>query len=208
MTFVRGTNNATITKDNNSSNLRTNGNLYVGSSGTSGLYAGNSTIKGTLTAGNSGQFKVDANGNLNTSGTITGSKVYNAVYNDIVEFMEKEDYEEFIQAGDVVYFTDSGKVTKYREGINQNAIAGVVSSEETYGYALGGEGLKDNQKVPVALKGRVFIKTDNTMIHAGDYISVDACGCVYNSGEVYDPRYTLGIATKSEQNGRVFIMLK
>lgn len=208
LTFVRGTNNATITKDNNSSALRTNGNLYVGSSGTSALYAGNSTIKGTLTTGNSGQFKVDANGNLNTSGTITGSKVYNACYNDIVEFMEKEDYNEIIEAGDIVYFTDNGKVTKYKEGINQNAIAGVVSSEETYGYALGGEGLKDNEKVPVGLKGRVYVKTDNTMIHAGDYISVDACGCVYNSGEVYDARYTLGIATKIESGGKVLILLK
>ena len=163
----------------------------------------NVTVQKTI-----GKKELNIDGDLTVNGVVTGTKVLNAVYNDIVEFMEKENYDEVIEAGDVVYFTDSGKVTKYKEGINQNAIAGIVSSEETWGQALGGAGLDDNQKVPVALKGRVFVKTDNIMIHAGDYISVDACGCVYNSGEVYDPRYTLGIATRPEKDGKVFVLVK
>lgn len=78
VTFSRGTNDATITKDNNSTNLRTSNALYVGSSGSANLYAGttslgNTTVNGTLTG----------TGNWSTSGTITGSKVYNAVYNRI-----------------------------------------------------------------------------------------------------------------------------
>lgn len=147
-------------------------------------------------------------GDLTALGDIRANRVYNAVYNDIVEFMEKEDYDEDIEPGDVVYFNESGKVSKYHEGINATAIAGVVSSEETYGYALGGDGLEDNQKVPVALKGRVYVKTDNTNFHAGDFVAVDSCGCVYKGDKhIYD-NFVLGIATKPEENGKVFIMIK
>ena len=212
ITFKRGTNNATIIKDNNGTSLRTNGPLYIGSSGTQPLYSGNTVINGTLGIGGStysnSEFKVDADGNLNTSGTITGSKVYNAVYNDIVEFMEKADYEEVIEPGDIVYFDNNGKVTKWYEGVNSTAIAGVVSSEETYGYALGGAGLEDNQKVPIALKGRVYVKTDNTFIKAGDILAVDSCGCVYKQDTNTVDIFTIGIATKAEENGKVFVMIK
>ena len=123
--------------------------------------------------------------------------------------MEKADYKEIIEPGDVVYFNNEGKVCKWKEGISSTAIAGVVSSEETYGYALGGAGLEDNQKVPVALKGRVWVKTDNTNIKAGDLICVDSCGCVYKGDyNVFNFIYTLGIATKPEENGKVWMMIK
>lgn len=146
--------------------------------------------------------------NITATGDITAARVFNAVYNDICEFMEKEDYDEVIEPGDVVYFNDSGKVSKYHEGINSTAIAGVVSSEETYGYALGGDGLEDNQKVPVALKGRVWVKTDNTNFKPGDFVSVDSCGCVYKGDpHIYDI-FVLGIATKKEENGKVWMMIK
>lgn len=147
-------------------------------------------------------------GDVTATGDIRANRVYNAVYNDIIEFMEKEDYDEIIEAGDVVYFNESGKVSKYHDGINATAIAGVVSSEETYGYALGGDGLEDNQKVPVALKGRVWVKTDNTNFHAGDFVSVDSCGCVYKGDKhIYD-NFVLGIATKPEEDGKVYMMIK
>ncbi len=146
-------------------------------------------------------------GNIDATGhTITADKVYNAVYNDIVEFIEKEDYNEVIEAGDVVYFTDSGRVTKYKKGISDTAIAGIVSSEETYGYALGGDGLNDNQKVPVALKGRVYVKTNSTDIHAGDIIGVDFNHNITVLSE-FD-FYTLGIATQCEKDGKVLVWVK
>ena len=147
-------------------------------------------------------------GDITATGEIRASKVYNAVYNDIVEFMEKEDYDEVIEAGDIVYFNESGKVSKYHEGINPTAIAGIVSSEETYGYALGGDGLEDNQKVPVALKGRVYVKTDNTNFKPGDFVSVDSCGCVYKGDPHIFDIFTLGIATMPEKDGKVFVMIK
>ena len=156
------------------------------------------TISNDLTVGH----------NITATGDITAARVFNAVYNDICEFMEKEDYDEVIEPGDVVYFNDSGKVSKYHEGINSTAIAGVVSSEETYGYALGGDGLEDNQKVPVALKGRVWVKTDNIDFKPGDFVSVDSCGCVYKGDpHIYDI-FVLGIATKKEEDGKVWMMIK
>ena len=168
LTFILGNNNATITKVSGSTTLKTNGDLYIGATSNANLYANNGTFKGTTTFGSSGQTVIASNGDLSVNGTkiidATNKKVYMAVYNDIVEFMEKEDYNEEIEAGDVVYFNDEGKVCKWHEGISSTAIAGVVSSEETYGAALGGEGLEDNQKVPVALKGRVWVKTDNVVI--------------------------------------------
>ena len=151
---------------------------------------------------------LDVTGDVTVTGEVHASRVWNACYNDIVEFMEKENYEEVIEAGDVVYFNDDGKVTKFHEGINPYAIAGVVSSEETYGFALGGDGLEDNQKVPIALKGRVYVKTDNIYFKAGDFVSVDSCGCVYKGDNHIYNNFVLGIATKPERDGKVYIMIK
>ena len=120
--------------------------------------------------------------------------------------MEKDDYEEDIRPGDVVYFTDSGKVTKWNSYINPNAIAGVVSSEETYGYALGGHGLSPAQKVPIGLKGRVYLNVGNLDVKVGDMIAVDINGELYITEE-YGIN-VLGIATKQDEDGRVFLMLK
>lgn len=147
-------------------------------------------------------------GDVTVTGEVTASKVWNACYNDGIEWMEKEDYEEEIEAGDIVYFNGSGKVSKYHDGINQTAIAGVVSSKDTYGFQLGGDGLSENQRVPVALFGRVWVKTDNTGFKAGDFVSVDACGCVYKGDPHFYNIFTLGIATKPEEDGKVFILIK
>lgn len=206
LTFVKGSNNATISKDNNSTILRTSSHLYVGSSGQSELHSGNTVINGTLGVGGdtyqNSELKVDASGNLNTSGTITGSKVFNAVYNDAVEFMEKEDYNELIEPGDVVYFTNNGKVTKWNPDVRIECLAGVVSSEETYGYALGGEGLTENQKVPIALIGRVFLKV-NINVKSGDLLGVNELGQIVIVNDIN--RYTLGKATTQTINDRVYI---
>ena len=47
--------------------------------------------------------------------------------------MEKDNYAEEINPGDVVYFKDNGKVSKIKSKENAYALAGVVSSPETYG---------------------------------------------------------------------------
>ena len=76
LTFKNGTNDATITKTANSTELITTGNLKVGTSGTATVTAGQSAFAslgiGGTTYSNS-ECKIDANGNISTSGNITGS---------------------------------------------------------------------------------------------------------------------------------------
>lgn len=206
LTFQRGTNNATITKDNNSTTLRTNGNLYVGTAGQNQLFAGNTVVNGTFAVGgstyNNAEFKVDANGNLVTTGTITGSKVYNAVYNDLAEYMEKEDYNEVIEPGDIVCFTDNGKVTKIKNTEDTLRVAGVVSSLDTAGQILGGDGLKENEKCLIALAGRVYVKV-NCPVRTGNLLRVMNDGTVSVTNTL--DRFVIGKATKPSENGIVYM---
>lgn len=206
LTFQRGTNNATITKDNNSTTLRTNGNLYVGTAGQNQLFAGNTVVNGTFAVGGStyanSEFKVDASGNLITKGTITGSKVYNACYNDLAEYMEKEDYNEVIEPGDVVCFTDNGKVTKIKNTEDTLRVAGVVSSLDTAGQILGGDGLKENEKCLIALAGRVYVKV-NCSVGTGNLLRVMNDGTVSVTNTL--DRFVIGKATKPSENGIVYM---
>lgn len=142
-------------------------------------------------------------GDVTATGDIRANKVYNAVYNDLAEFMEKADAEEDIQPGDVVYFNDEGKVTKE---VNAYALAGVVSSEETYGMALGGDKLEDNEKVPVALAGRVYLNVEDLDVVPGDILAIDNNGRIIVVME--ENRFTLGKATTRAVDGKVFILVK
>ena len=148
------------------------------------------------------KLTVDKDGNLNTTGTITGKKVYGAVYNDGVEFMEKENYNEAINPGDVVYFTDNGKVTKYNSQISTNSIAGIVSDESTFGWALGGDGLADGEKVPIALFGRVYLNVD-IEVKTGDLLAVNNEGKVVVSESLN--RFVIGKATRPSKDGKVYV---
>lgn len=206
ITFQRGSNNATITKDNNSTNLRTSGNLYVGPAGQNNLYAGNTVVNGSFAVGgntyDNSEFKVDASGNLNTTGIINASRVLNAVYNDLAEYMEKEDYNEVIEPGDIVCFTDNGKVTKIKNTEDTLRVAGVVSSLDTAGQILGGDGLKENEKCLIALAGRVYVKV-NCPVRTGNLLRVMNDGTV-SVTNILD-RFVIGKATKPSENGIVYM---
>ena len=172
--FKKGANPASISKMENKDTLYTSNGLNIGLNGNQELNAGNTTINGTLAVN---EFKVDAQGNVTTNGTISASKVYNACYNDIVEFMEKADSKEVILPGDIAFFNRAGKLTKQKD--KSVSVAGIVSTPLTYGYALGGEGLKDNEKVPIALCGRVFLLVPEELkrkLKAGDLLYIDKKG--------------------------------
>lgn len=172
--FKKGTNNASISKVENKDTLYTSNGLNIGLTGNQELNAGNTTINGTLAVN---EFKVDTQGNVTTNGTISATKVYNACYNDIVEFMEKADSKEVILPGDIAFFNRAGKLTKQKD--KSVSVAGIVSTPLTYGYALGGEGLKDNEKVPIALCGRVFLLVPEELkrkLKAGDLLYIDKKG--------------------------------
>ena len=100
-----------------------------------------------------------ATGNFTNTGTITGSKIYNAVWNDYAEWYEREDLEETVEPGDIVTWSEDG-VVKTTEAFDP-CVVGVYS--DTYGHIVGGEWLDDmedniKKNVPVGLCGRVHVK--------------------------------------------------
>lgn len=146
---------------------------------------------------------VKASGDITATGDIRARRVYNAVYNDLVEFMEKVDRTENIEAGDIVYFNDEGKVTK---SVNMYSVAGIVSSEDTYGLVLGGDGLEDDEKVPVALAGRVYLKVGDIDIQVGDILGVDNLGNIRVLPEWN--RFAIGKATTKNIEGKVYVLVR
>lgn len=155
-----------------------------------------------------GNGGVTAQGNFTATGDIHANKVYNAVFNDGVEFMEKEFPEEDIKAGDVVCFTEYGTVTKVKDSKDVYRLCGVVSSEDTYGWALGGDGLEDNEKVPVALFGRVRLNTQGiNLFECGDLVAVKEDGTGLEVVQEINRR-VLGKVTETKFDTKDFVTIK
>ena len=113
-------------------------------------------------------------GSIVSSGTITGSKVYNAVWNDYADAVLREDPMEDIEPGDLV--CKSKDTTGYTKSScsNKDLVVGVVS--DTYGILLGGDkgkSEKDNllKYIPVAVSGNVKVKVIGTA-NPGDFVEV------------------------------------
>ena len=131
-------------------------------------------IAATLAFGSDGTFNFINQAGTGYSalraGAITGDKVYNAVWNDYAEWYEREDLDEYFEAGDIVTWHESGvkKTTKSMD----NLVVGVYS--DTYGHIIGGEALdnmEDNieKYIPVGVSGRVNVKVIGT-VNRGDLI--------------------------------------
>lgn len=201
LTFVNGNNNATITKGNGSTTLSTSGGFSVGATGNQALSAGNTTINGTLSAGSSGQFTVNNAGDVNTSGTITATKVFNAVYNDYAEIFEKLEDEE-IEVGDVVCIREDGLIHKVSSIQDIDSIIGVCSN--TAGVILGGAKIPANKQVCVGLVGQVWVKTPETDIIPGQLVKPNLDGTV---SKTMIRQSKIGIAlSKVNEFNRVLIL--
>lgn len=99
-----------------------------------------------------------ASGNISTYGTITGSKVYNAVFNDYAEFFERG---EETEPGDIIALdTSSDKEIYIKATEKSECVVGVHS--DTYAHIIGGTANEeqDNMEnfIPVGLAGRVYVK--------------------------------------------------
>lgn len=204
ITLSNGTNDATIIKDENSTNLRTNGALYIGPQGTNALYAGNTTIKGSLTVGSAGQLKINGSGDINTSGTITGSKVYGAVYQDAAEAYEKDEHEK-IEPMDIVYIRDDGKVSKLIDDNYANRVIGVVSEDP---FIIFGNSLYlYEKKCIVSLIGKIYVKTNCEDLKVGDIVKASANGAIKSTDPIADYGKILGKVIEPSANGKVKIRL-
>ena len=143
-------------------------------------------LSGTQTIAGAKTFSaaLQVNNNIAATGTITGSKVYGAVWNDYAEWFEKERIKEKFKPGDICVWAGSGvEKSKFAKDVR---VIGVVS--DTYGYIVGGEHLADMEEnhkkfVPICLKGRVRCNVKGP-VNVGDLIitsDIEGVGQVDNT---------------------------
>ena len=74
------------------------------------------------------------------------------------------------------------------------------------GLILCGEGLRPEEKVPVALAGRVYLNTGDLDVQSGDLLALGSDG---NLQIVSDySRAVLGKATKHSADGKTYVLVK
>ena len=114
-------------------------------------------------------------GNLEVTGDIRASRVFNPVVNDYAEYFELSPNAPMPMAGDVImvdktftqeYYT---KAPINNDTMSSNVVVGVMS--DSYGHIVGGRGYDNDEDyfIPVALAGRVSITVPDYMqIQVGD----------------------------------------
>jgi hypothetical protein len=144
------------TAPNVSYDLATNANVLIG---------------GTLQISSSGTLQYNQSSPSGTAilgynGYLYTTKSFNAIWNDIAEFMEREGITE---AGDVLIVSDKGVRKSDKRACK--AVIGIHS--DTFGYALGAQDMED--KTPVGLTGRVKVKVKEPL-KIGDLLVSDKEG--------------------------------
>lgn len=123
---------------------------------------------------------ISVNGDINATGNITGSRVYNMSYMDIAEGYVPGML--YLEAGDIVELREDGKVYK-ATAMNHNAtIVGVISDEYAACYGATPEELKNYTKVAVGLIGKVHVNIVGE-VKIGDTITIayDGIGTTMNN---------------------------
>ena len=134
--------------------------------------------------------------NFNPStGALTATRLYNAVYNDYAEFFPRGEHTE---AGDIISLDDSQEAERYVKATSNSIVAGVHSDE--YGHIIGGERPPNGKDfieynltkyIPISLAGRVHVKVKGK-VERGDYIvASDIAG--------------VGVAKKNPRNKRAIV---
>lgn len=133
-------------------------------------------------------------GDVLASGEIRAARVFNSIYNDYAEYFEKENQNDFLDAGDIIGLSE--ETGKYIKAVNPKLIVGVVSDE--YAHCIGGlgDGRDDLTHVPVGLAGRVNVKVVGP-IHAGDLITLSDIPGVGKAVTTYVPGTVIGKALET-----------
>lgn len=101
---------------------------------------------------------------LNFDGVFYATQVFNAVYNDLAEFMYVKEGE-ILKPGDILSMTREGLV---KADSLDKRVVGVFS--DTFGFALGADDL--DKKVPIGISGRVLTYIVNEFdIEPGDFVT-------------------------------------
>lgn len=115
-------------------------------------------------------------GNLFSKGTINGSKVYNAVWNDYAEFFERG---EETEVGDIIALDENSDEERYIKATSESKVIVGVHSD-TFAHLIGGENPTNGEDfyeynikkfIPVGLAGRVKVKVIGP-IKKGDLITI------------------------------------
>lgn len=148
---------------------------------------------------------LDSNGNTSFPGTLTASKVYNAIYNDYAEFFEKAADTAF-EPGDIIALDMDSEKEHVKATKNSIVIVGVVTDE--YAHIIGGEkgSLEKNEKkyIPVSLMGRVHVKVDDT-VKRGDKITASSIPGIGRKAKPNE--HSIGTALTNPVNGKTRILI-
>lgn len=156
-------------------------------------------------------------GALSATGTITGSKVYNSVFNDIADYIELESPLEKIEYGKC-YIYDN-KSAKTSSEYCQKGVVGIVS--DTYGYGLGVKNLNVGYEIPIAVAGFVLAYVEkSSSLEIGDALTSSVDGYLTKIKEEDKCKYPERILATFfkfedkekwhdiEVNGRVWVKVK
>lgn len=149
---------------------------------------------------NTPQFvaSLKSDGRFSTKGDITSEgRIFNAVYNDYAEFFEKNPGSKILP-GEVV-----GKVrmkNAYDTYNPETCSFPVGIYSDNFGHVIGGteENIEDNLEhfIPVALKGRVHVRSFGKIVEGQYLIASDQPGCATGTWEKSED-HILGIALES-----------
>ena len=171
------------------------------------------TSAGTTTTTTTTSFATAITANPST-GALTATSVYGAVWNDYAEYRAQK---ENIEAGYCVVSNDKGQVSKTTR--KYQVCDGIVS--DTFGFAIGET---DNCKTPLAVSGRVLAYCEGSKYdyHAGDTVCAGPNGKVIKMtreeirewpdrivGTVSEiPEYETWGTGNVKVNGRIWIKVK
>lgn len=134
---------------------------------------------------------------LNLEGHLYATRVYNAVWNDIVDFIEI-DRDMAIEYGRVYIRTDEGQI-KLSSKRGQRSAIGIAS--DTYGFGVGHDVSK--HQIPIAIGGFVLAHVDK-LYPSGTALTCSTNGALTKASlltRLLHPERILGIYYKSESLG-------
>lgn len=140
---------------------------------------------------------------ITAEGTITATKVFNAVYNDYAEWFERGDD---AKEGHIIALDEEADKEQYIKATDKSrVVVGICTN--SYAHIIGGEEHKDYEKhnlkifIPVSLAGRVPVYVKGK-VEIGDYIAPSDIPGVGRA--VKNPGFnTVGMALKGNDDGGI-----